>query len=322
MNITKAVAYLSASMALLLASPAQAAWPDQPIKLIVPYAAGGGTDQWARLYAKKLSARLGQPVVVENRPGASTQIGANAVAKAAANGYTLLFTSGTHIQVPALYPNVPYSVTDDFAPIGEVGYTGLVFVAQPTEGVNDVKGFIAQAKKAGRYNLGTYAGGSTGAVFGQYLAKIEDIDMPTIIYKGESAAITDVLGGSVQGGFFSVAAVKPLVQAKKLVAMGTLAKSRSPSFTNVPTMVEQGYTQFDWPGIWLGVFAPAKTPPEIVERLAAESKQVVQDPELVKGYAETDLIASWRGPKEFKEDIHNEMAVWKKLVERLGVKAE
>ena len=314
--------YLLALFAALTCREVPAAFPDQPIRLIVPFAAGGGTDLWARLYARKLSARLGQPIVVENRAGANTQIGADAVAKSAPNGYTLLFTSGTHIQLRALYPNLPYNVVRDFAPVGQIGTTGLIFVTTPATGATSMREFAAQAKKSGKYALGTYATGSAGGVFGQLFTEAEGLSSPTTAYKGESPAIVDLLGGNIQGGFFSVASVKAFTQAGKLVALGALSRVRSPSFPNVPTLVEQGYAQFDWPGVWLGVFAPAKTPPEILERLSTESKAVAQDPEVVKAYADTDLIAAWKGPREFSEDIKREMAVWKQLVDKQKVKVE
>lgn len=311
------------SIGLMFAGGAAAAdFPTQPIKLVVPFAAGGGTDQWARLYALKLSDKLGVPIMVENRPGANTQIGANAVAKAEPDGHTLLFTSGTHIQLPALYSNLPYAIPDDFAPVGQVGTTGLIFVATPDIKVNNLQEFSAASKKAGDYSLGTYATGSAGDVFGRYFSEVENLRMPTIAYKGESQALIDVVAGRVQGGLFSVASVKPLVEGKKIKAIASLSASRSPSFPDVPTMVEQGYKDFNWPGVWLGVFAPAKTPPAVIERLATASKAVVEDPEVKKAYANTDLIANWKGPESFSHDIKQQMDVWGDLVKRLGVKVE
>jgi tripartite-type tricarboxylate transporter receptor subunit TctC len=301
---------------------ALAAFPERPIKLVVPFTAGGGTDIWARLYARKLSERLGQPVVVENRPGANTAIGANAVAKSPADGYTLLFTSSTHIQLPALYPNLPYNVINDFSIIGRLGTTGLLFVANPAVNAKNIREFVSKAKASGKFNLGTYAVGSAGAVFGQYLSQTEDLGIPVVPYKGESAAITDLVGGYIQGGFFSVAGVKPFIASGQLNALGTLSRTRSPSFPEVPTLPEQGFSKFDWPGVWLGIFAAANTPKEVLDRITGESKTVLRDPELRKTYLETDVVVDWREPSDFADDIRREMTVWEQLVRSLGVKVE
>lgn len=308
--------------ALLGAISASAAFPEKPIKLIVPFAAGGGTDTWARLFATRLSARLGQPVVVDNRPGASTQVAANAVAKGERDGYTLLFTTSTHIQLPALVANMQYDVLRDFAPIGQLGTTGLLFVVHPDVKANTVKEFIAEAKTAPKWALGTYAAGSAGAVFSQSMIKDHGLDMPVAVYKGEAPAISDVAGGQIQGGFFSIPGVKALAKAGKLKAIGNLSTMRSPSFPDVPTLAEQGLPRYRWPGVWLGVFAPAKTPQRILDRLTEASRAIAQDPEFQKEWAERDVVVSWRGPADFQRDIRADMKTWADLVQTLGIKPE
>jgi len=219
--------------AALLSMGAQAAYPDKPIKIVVPFAAGGGTDVWARTFALRLSAKLGQPVLVDNRPGANTQLGANTVAKAEPDGYTLLFTSGTHIQVPALSVSIPYDVARDFAPIGQLGTTGLVFVVHPSVKANNMNEFIAEAKKSKNWALGTYASGSTGDVFSQSLLKDNGLNLPVVAYKGESAAMTDVIGGQIQGGFFSIPTVKQQVKGSKVKALGSLSTGQIPALQRI-----------------------------------------------------------------------------------------
>lgn len=312
---------LLAAAAALAATGVQA-FPDKPIRIIVPQAAGGGTDVWCRIFAARLATRLGQPVVVENRPGANTQLGANAVAKAEPDGYTLLFTSGTHIQVPALSASIPYDVQRDFAPIGQLGTTGLVFVVHPQVQATNMKQFVAEAKGAPKWALGTYAAGSTGDVFSKGIVQEFGLNMPVIAYKGEALAITDVVGGQVQGGFFSIPTVKNLVKTGKVKALGSLATGRIPSLPEVQSLPDQGLTRYRWPGIWLGLFAPARTPQPVLDRLTEASRAIAQDPEFQKEWGDRDLVAQWRGPTEFAQDIRTDMKTWSDLVQALGIKPE
>ena len=298
------------------------AYPDKPIRLVVPFAAGGGTDLWARLYATRLSARLGQPVVVDNRPGASTQVGANAVAKAEPDGHTLLFTTSTHIQLPPLVQNMQYDVVRDFAPVGQLGVTGLMFVVSPQVKAANMAEFIAQAKAAQKWSLGTYAAGSAGAVFSQAMVKDQGLDMPVVVYKGEAPAITDVAGGQIQGGFFSIPSVKALAQSGKVRPIANLSTARSPSFPEVPTLVELGLPRYRGPGVWLGVFAPARTPQPVLDKLAEATRAITQDREFQKEWAERDVVVNWRAPAEFQQDIRADMKTWADLVQALGIKPE
>lgn len=310
---------------LLLAatiSPLAARATDKPLRVVVPFAAGGGTDIWARLFAKRLSSQLGQPVIVDNRPGANTQLGANVVAKAEPDGTTLLFTSSTHIQLPALYSGMPYDVLHDFAPVGQVGTTGLVFVVNPGVKASTMREFIAEAKGAHQWALGTYAAASAGDVFSRAIVKDNGLNMPVVVYKGEAPAITDVVGGQIQGGFFSIPSVKGFVKAGKLKALGALAAGSIPSLPDVQTLADQGFAAYRWPGVWLGVFAPAHTPQPVLERLTEATHAVVQDPELQKEWAERDLVAQWRGPAEFLQDIQADMKTWSQLVQTLAIKAQ
>jgi len=307
--------------AALAAFGAQAAFPEKPIRIVVPFAAGGGTDVWARLFAMRLSARLGQPVIVDNRPGANTQLGANAVAKAEGDGYTLLFTSGSHIQQPALSTNLPYDVVKDFTPIGQLGTTGLVFVANPQVKATNMKEFLEEAKGR-KWALGTYAGGSTGDVFSQAILKEHGLDIPVVAYKGESLAITDVIGGQVQGGFFSIPSVKGLVKSGKLKALGSLATGHIDSLPGVQTLPQQGMTRYRWPGIWLGLFAPAKLPQPVHQRLTEAARAITQDREFQREWAERDLLVEWRGPADFLQDIRTDMKTWSDLVQLLGIKPQ
>jgi len=315
-------ALICAAVALAGAGALAAPFPDKPIKLIVPYAAGGGTDVWARLFAVRLSSRLGQPVLVDNRPGANTQLGASMVAKAEPDGYTLLFTSSTHIQVPAISTTVTYDVVRDFAPIGQLGTTGLVFVVNPQVKATNMKEFIAEAKTAPNWSLGTYAAGSTGDVFAQALMKENGLNVPVVSYKGESAAITDVVGGQIQGGFFSIPTVKGMVRADKLRAIGSLASGPIAALPGVKTLPEQGFARYRWPGIWVGLFAPAKTPQAIQDRLSEAALAITQDPDFRREWSERDLDVQWRGPTAFGKDIRTDVKTWADLVQAMGIKPQ
>jgi len=320
-NILK-ITRRSIVLAAALAGIGAHAYPDRPIKIVVPFAAGGGTDVWARTFATRLSARLGQPVIVDNRPGANTQLGANSVAKAEADGYTLLFTSGTHIQVPALSATISYDVVRDFAPIGQLGTTGLVFVVHPQVKANNMAEFIAQAKGARNWALGTYAAGSTGDVFSQSLMKDNGLDIPVIAYKGESTAITDVLGGQIQGGFFSIPTVKQQVKSGKVKALGSLSAGQIPSLPEVKSLPDQGLTRYRWPGIWLGLFAPAKTPQPVLDRLSEAAQAITQEPDFQREWGDRDVVVQWRGAAAFSQDIRTDMKTWSDLVHTLGIKPQ
>lgn len=308
--------------AMTLVGAARADFPDKPIRIVVPFAAGGGTDNWARTFAAKLSTRLGQPVVVENRAGAGTQVGAVAVAKAAADGYTLLFTTSTHIQQAALSASLPYDTVRDFAPIGQLGTTGLVFVVTPQVKANNLKEFIDEAKTAKSWSLGTYATGSAGDVYSRAFIQDHGLNVPVVAYKGESAAITDVLGGQIQGGIFSIPTVKGLVKDGRVKALGSLSTSRIASMPAVRSLAEQGYGRYRSPGVWLGLFAPGATPKPVLARLTETAHAITRDAELQREWAERDLQVEWRGPADFQKDIDADMKTWAELVQSLGIKPQ
>ncbi|GAA5232952.1 tripartite tricarboxylate transporter substrate binding protein [Verticiella sediminum] len=309
-------------LALAGTTVASAAYPERPVRLIVPFAAGGGTDAWARLFAARLGTELGQSVLVENRPGANTQVGATAVANAEPDGYTLLFTTSTHIQIPSLVRTLPYDVINDFAPVAQLGATGLIFAVNPQVKAANMGEFLAEARAAKNWSVGTYAAGSAGAVFSQAILKDEGLDIPVIVYKGEAPAITDVVGGQTQGGFFSVPSVKSLAQAGKLKPIGNLSATRSPSFPNVPTLLEQGFSTYRWPGTWLGVFAPARTPEAVLERLTLATQAVAQNADFRTEWADRDVVVNWRGPEPFRQEILADMKTWDDLVHALDIKPE
>lgn len=313
---------LLAALTLAGAAQAQGNFPDKPIRIVVPFAAGGGTDNWARVFATRLSARLGQPVVVENKPGAGTQLGATTVAKAPADGYTLLFTSTTHIQQAALSTNLPYDTVRDFAPIGQLGTTGLVFVVNPQVKANNMKEFIEEAKANKSWSLGTYATASAGDVFSRAFIQDNGLNIPVVAYKGESAAITDVLGGQVQGGIFSIPTVKGLVKEGRLKALGSLSTGRIASLPTVRSLADQGYPRYRSSGVWLSLFAPAATPQPVLAKLTEAAHAITRDAEFQREWADRDLDVAWRAPADFRKEIEADMKTWAELVQSLGIKPQ
>lgn len=297
-------------------------YPDREIRLVVPFPPGGGTDAWARLLADRLAARLGRPVVVDNRSGANTQLGANLVARAEPDGHTLLFTSASFIQQPALFPNLPFDVVRDFAPVGQLGTTPLVFVVASRVRAATMAEFVALARGGERVAFGSYAQASAGAVFGEYLSALKGLDMTIVHYRGEAPVATDLVGGTVRAAFLSVPTARPLIEAGSVRPLGVLADGRPETLPDVPTFAEQGIDELSWRGVWLGVFAPARVPRPILARLAAEVRAAAAEPALVRDLAARDLVVSWQGPDAFAATIRDNMASWSLMVERLGIRGQ
>lgn len=301
--------------------PASAAYPERAVTLVVPYPAGGATDNWARRFAERLSDRLDQPVIVQNQPGASTQVGATAVSKAKPDGYTLLFTTGTHIQLPALYNHLAYKVPDDFTTVGRLGTTGLILVTHPSVPVKNMQEFISAAK-AGKFSFASSGAGSPGEVYARYLAQSEQLDMVSVPYGGEAPAIVDVISGVAQAGAFSAFSATPHVLAGRLNPIGAISTDRSPLLPNVPTITEQG-SKYDGAVFWAGVFGPAGMPAEAVDRLAREMQQIAADPQVQEAYVKMGLdLRAFQGPDDFNATIKQQMQDWAKLVKELDIRPQ
>src|SRR6266700_5639792 len=274
MRVFTAVAALG-----LIAIPAAAQYPAKPIRIVVPFAAGGAADAMIRIVAQPLSETLGQPVLVENRPGAEASIGGEVVAKSAPDGYTILFGgSTTMLGVPILRKNPPYDVIADFAPITSVGKFAFFLVVHPSVPAKTLSELIDYARaNPGRLN---YATGSVNEIlaFAQ-LKSLANVDMVQVPYKGGAPAMPDLLGARVQLMFNTGSTVVPLVKEGRLRALATLLPARSSLLPNVPTIAEAGM-----PGLtavpWSGLFAPAKTPKDIVERLAREVNVILKRSEI------------------------------------------
>lgn len=276
------LAQLGAGGALLLTSVvAQAqAWPSKPIKLVVSYPPGGTVDAVARVIAPKLSLRLGQPVIVDNRAGAGGAIGGDLVAKSAADGYTLLLDASNHAQNPALRSKMPFNTLGDLTSVSLLVKVPNVLVVNPTTSINSVKDLLSQAKaKPGQIDYASSGNGSAQHLAGELFSSMASIKMNHVAYKGGGPALTDVMAGTVPVFFASLASSLPYIQGGKLRAVAVTGKARSPVLPQLPTVAESGlpgYEVYEWNA----VFAPAATPAPVVERLSKELAAVLAEPDV------------------------------------------
>jgi tripartite-type tricarboxylate transporter receptor subunit TctC len=281
--------------------------------------AGGPTDSVARAIAPDLAEALGQPVVVENRPGASAVIATDFVAKSPPDGHTLAFVYITHATNPTLAPNMPYDTLRDFAPVSQVGAQTMVFVAHPSFQASSVQEVIALAKaQPGKLDYAASDAGSTPHLAGELFKYMSGTDIVGIYYKGTAPALTDTLAGQVPLMFVSNISVMPHVQAGKLKALAVTGAQRSPLLPNVPTVAESGLPGYEVTS-WYGIVAPAKTPRSIITRLSAEVAKIARKPELRARLAGQGLDLVTGSPEEFDALIRAEIEKWAKVLKATGV---
>jgi tripartite-type tricarboxylate transporter receptor subunit TctC len=309
--------------AVLFASIAWAQpYPTKPVRIVVPFAAGGPADLYARAVGEKLQAAMGQAFVVENRPGAGSILGTDAVAKSAPDGYTLLMMSNTHTVNESLVPEKPFQLMRDFVPVAPVNYSDLVMVVHPSVPAANLREFIALAKsKPGALNYASSGNGTPYHMAGELFKAMAGVDIVHVPYKGSSGARTDLLGGQVQMMFDAITTMAPNVQAGKLKALGTSGKTRSPVLPEVPTVSESGVAGYD-AVIWLGIMAPAATPRPIVERLNAEITRIVNAPEMKAAWVRQGAIAMSMTPDEFARYMREDIDKWSRIVKISGAKPD
>jgi tripartite-type tricarboxylate transporter receptor subunit TctC len=297
-------------------------WPSRPIKLICPFPAGGGTDVIARIVAQQLSLRLGQQVYVENRSGANGGAGSLEVARAEPDGYTLGAISDSPNTVnPSLYGNLQYQPLRDFIPIARVNHFPSYLVAHPSVPIKTVADLIAYAKaNPGKLNYSSGGVGNFSHLGLAMLAFQTSISLVHVPYRGIGPATTAVLAGDVQLTYNNVATAKPHVDAGKLVGLGVGTSERLPAMPNVPAIAETV------PGFnvtpWVGVFAPAKTPKAIAERISKEVDALLKDPAVVKNFADQQIRAAYLDTPAFIQEIQKESEAWSKVIKTLGIKVE
>ncbi|MBE0625840.1 MAG: tripartite tricarboxylate transporter substrate binding protein [Burkholderiales bacterium] len=297
-------------------------YPGKPVRIIVPFAAGGPADIYARFLGQHLQKALGQPFVIEDRPGGGSIIGTDAVAKSDPDGYTLLMMSNTHTVNESLISNKPFQLLRDFAPVAPVNYSDLVLVVHPSVPANTLKEFIALAKaKPHELNYASSGPGTPYHMAGELFKAMAGLDIVHVPYKGSSGARTDVLGGQVQMMFDAITTMAPNVRAGKVKALGTTGKTRSPVLADVPTVSEAGVPGYE-AVIWLGVMAPAGTPKPIVERLNAEIKKIVNSTEVKDAWAKQGAAPMSMSTDEFGQYLREDIAKWAKVVKISGAKVD
>ena len=310
--------------AILLAFTTLAAaqdWPAKPLRIIVPFSPGGVADNSARVVAEPLGQRLGQSVVVENRPGASGNIGTQQVAQAEPDGYTLLLGfDGTMVINPHVFPKIPFDTMRDFAPVTKLGDATLILVAHPSAGVKNLGELIAQAKNK-PFSYGTSGTGGTPHLVGEQLKLRTGAKLEHVPYKGGGQAITDVVGGQIPLVFTAIATAQQYVRGNRLVGLGVPSAKRSSALPDVPTFQESGLQGFDVAS-WVGIFAPAKTPRPVIERLHKELAVVLQSAFVKERYAVLGIEPVGNSPAEFGEQVKADLARWAGVVKAANVRVE
>ncbi|GAB4563150.1 MAG: tripartite tricarboxylate transporter substrate binding protein [Rhizobacter sp.] len=302
---------------------AQDAWPAKPIRLVVPFAAGGTSDILARTIGDKLQGVLKQTVVIDNKAGAGGVIGADVVAKSPPDGYTLLLgTIASHAINPALQPKMPYNAATDFAPVILLGSISNVLLVGAEQPFKNVKDLIAAAKaKPGSITFASAGQGSSQHMSGEMFKLLAGAELTHVPYKGSAPAIQDVIGGQVPMSFETVTVAAPHIQSGRVRALAVTSAARSPALPTVPTLQEAGVAGFDVAS-WQALYAPAGTPPAVVQRLNAEVEKILAQPEIKAKLDSLGLVHSPNTPAQFVAFGNAEMAKWVKVVKDGRVKAE
>jgi len=297
-------------------------YPSHPIKMIVPFGAGGPTDIFTRLLAEELRKALKQPFVLENRPGAGTIIGTEAAAKSPPDGYTLLMISATQTTTETLVPSKPYKLLRDFVPVASLLNSELVMVVHPSVPVNTVKDFIALAKsKPGALNYASSGVGSNYHMAGELFKNLTGTDILHVPYKGSSGARNDIISGQIEMMFDSVPSMAPMIQAGRVKALGTTGKMRSAILPDVPTLSEAGVPGYE-ATIWIGVMAPAGTPQPIVTLLNTEINKILARADVVEAWTKQGATAMSMTPEQFGDYVQSEIDKWARVINANGIKPE
>jgi tripartite-type tricarboxylate transporter receptor subunit TctC len=297
-------------------------YPSHTVRIVVSYSAGGSNDIVARAVASELSQQLGQTFIVENRPGASGTIGADYVAKSPPDGYTLFMGAGAHTLAPALFKQLPYDIVHDFAPVSIAATSSYVLVVNPSVPVHSVPELIALAKaEPGKLNYASAGKGTPLHLAAELFKSMTNSDIVHVPYGGDTPALIDLISGNVQLAFMSVSSTAPQIEAGNLRALAVTSTQRTAALPDLPTLQELGFSGYDI-GTWWGLFAPAGTPPDIVQKLNDAMHKVVQTPSVKERFAPHGLDATSDSPQEFAAFVKNETERYARIAKIAGIQPE
>jgi len=321
-KLLRQIAGSVAAVCLATGALAQIAYPTKPVRILVPYSAGGPADIYARFVGDRLQKTLGQPFVIENRPGAGAIIGTDAVAKSNPDGYTLLMMSNTHTVNESLFAKKPYNLMRDLAPISPINYSDLLLVVHPSVPAQTLKELIALAKsKPGALNYASSGPGTPYHMAGELFKAMAGIDVVHVPHKGSAEARTSVLAGNVQMMFDAITTMAQLAQAGKVRAIATSGKTRSSITPDVPTLDEAGLPGYD-AVIWLGMMAPVATPKPIIDTLNSEIQKIANLPDVKEIWAKQGAVPMRMTPAEFGKFMEQDIQKWAKVVAFSGAKVD
>ncbi|MDP9995236.1 tripartite-type tricarboxylate transporter receptor subunit TctC [Variovorax boronicumulans] len=298
---------------------AQATWPSKTVKFVVPSNAGGSPDRVTRLVAERLARKWKQPTIVENKAGATSIIGTDFVAKSAPDGYTLLSTFTSFVQVPALFKKVPYDTERDFTPVTQTVAVDVLFLVKADSPYKTLPDFAAAAKTAKPpLSYGSFGNGSSFHIYGEKLAKGLGVDLTHVPYKGELPSTSDLLGGQIDSAFASVGTALPFLKDGRLRALGVASGKRSKAVPDISTLAEQGVGLPDLMG-WFGILAPAGTPEPVIQKVAADVHEILAQPDMVKILRDQGLEPVASTPQAFGARVRSDLTQWKRLLPEVGI---
>jgi tripartite-type tricarboxylate transporter receptor subunit TctC len=319
------VLFALAAWVLLSALSNDKAWagyPDRIVKIVVPFAPGGGTDVIARTLAQEMARDLGVTVVIENKPGAGTIIGTQAVAASEPDGYTLLMGTFANAVNPSLHAKLPYDPHKDFAPVALIARSFNVVVVNPGSPIKSMADLIAAAKAdPDKLSYGTFGTGTSAHLAGELFKNMAKVNLTTVAYKGAAPAITDLIGGQIQVMFTTVASAASLIEAGRLRALAVTSAERSPAFPDLPTVAEAGVPGYAAES-WYGLFAPAKTPADVIDRLNKSAAMAVQSEAFKRLGVNEGLVMIARPPEALDRYLRGEEERWRKVIQDAGIKIE
>ena len=311
-----------ASLASLSTAAQAQSYPNRPVKIVVPFAAGGPADNYARFVAQRLGEELKQSFVIDNKPGAGSIIGTDLVAKSPADGYTLLMMSNAHTVNESLIPSKPFALMKDFVGIAPINYSGLLLVVHPSVPAKTVGELVALAKaRPGKINYASSGNGTPYHMAGELFKHMAGIDMTHVPYKGSSGARTDIVGGQVEVMFDAETTMAVMSREGKVRALASTGLTRSANLPDMPTVSESGVPKFE-ATIWLGLMAPKGTPAEIVNRLNAEVRKIVGNPEVRAAWAKQGAVPMSMTVAEFDQYLQADIAKWANIVKVSGAKPD